>query len=120
MNGNHARNKERAKFRNTDPSMTDQSQAADTDINVIVKRYTATGMLPEPQGVGAFADMTKIPQDLRGLIETSRSIEHYRNALPPQLRAMPMEQLLTLTNDELEAMFKPVETNNQPKDEPKT
>lgn len=45
---------------NTLPSLTQQSDAADADINVIVERFTKTGMLPQIQLEKLYGDFTEI------------------------------------------------------------
>lgn len=104
-------NKARAAYFETQPSKTDQSQANDTDINVIMKRYTVTGVAPGAATGPQYQDFTELPQDLRGLIEQTRSIKHLRGTLPDALRDKPMEELLTLTPAQLMALHTPVEPN---------
>ena len=45
----------------TIPSMTDQSQAAETDVNFILKRYQQTGVLPGVNTQSLFADVSDAP-----------------------------------------------------------
>lgn len=69
-----------------DESLTLQSQAADADINVIVKRFGITGVMP--QGF-------KLPtyQDFEGLFDYRSAVEAVRNAqymfvqVPADIRA---------------------------------
>lgn len=100
-------NKARAETINTQPSATDQSQAEDTDVNVIVARYATTGQAP---GAGKSplppADYTGMPRDLREMIETARSLKRHMEALPPQLRNLGPEQLLALTPEQLGQLTK--------------
>lgn len=98
---NYAKNKAAARTRNTEPTMTDQSQARETDINVIVSRYGVSGQLPASGQEPMYGDFSNMPEDLRGFIEVSRTLnDHYRN-LPPELRQMGLEELLALTPEEL-------------------
>jgi len=109
MISNYYRNKERAVFVNTMPTLTDQSQAHDTDVNVIIKKYTVTGTVPGAPNAPQYLDTTQFPQDLREVLEGGRAIKHYRQALPEQLRRMPIEQLLALTPEEITKLVKPEE-----------
>lgn len=93
--------------RNTDPTMTDQSGAASTDLNVIVKEFIKTGKAPGSATQPLYGDFTNMPGDLREMIETSRSINKYRKDLPPQLRELPIEQLLALKPEQLDQLLAP-------------
>lgn len=101
-------NKEAAKYRNTDPTETDQSQGHETDINVIVGRYgigqVASGNDPSS---AMYGDWTEMPTDLRDMIETARRLEEHRTSLPQQLKEMPIEQILALKPDELTNILTP-------------
>lgn len=89
------------------PSLTDQSQAKDTDINVIVGRYIKTGLAPGAPIAPINGDFTHLPQDLRGFLDTSRTLHANRNKLPKELRNMPVEELLALTPDKLKSILTP-------------
>lgn len=104
---NWAKNKQLAVYFNTQPSATDQSQARETDINVIVGKMIRTGQGPNTNAQPIYADFTTLPEDLRGMIEQSRSIQARRAQLPDKLREMPIEQLLTLTADDLTNILTP-------------
>lgn len=104
---------------NTDPTMTDQSGARDTDINLIVKRYGEFGHLPGSARPPQFGDFTGVPQDLAGLIEQARSIEKLRGDLPEQLRTLQVQDLLEMTPQSLAAILTPAKPADQPKEEPK-
>lgn len=104
---NYARNKERAITRNTDPSLTEQSMAKDTDINVIVGRFSITGRVPGAQGQPMSGDFTQMPDDLRGFIEAAKEMKEHRNRLPEQLRDLPMDKLLALTPSEITNILTP-------------
>lgn len=119
---NWARNKERAKYRETGTSLTDQGAAKDTDINIIVKRYQRSGMVPVGRTEPLYGDWTMFPPDLRGVIELARSGEQHRKNLPEALRGMSLEDLAQLTPEQLKEKLKPAETNTppaKPAEEPK-
>jgi len=103
----YQKNRLRAQTVNTEPTMTEQSGAAATDINLIVKSFKVTGRVPGATTAPIAGDFTGLPQDLRGMIETSRSIKAKRGNLPKALREMPIEELLTLTTDKLAAILAP-------------
>lgn len=94
-------NKERAKFTNTEPTMTDQAGARETDINVIVARYGISAQMPVAGAQPMYGDFTALPEDLREYIETARSFANHRQNLPEAIRDMPIEELLALTPEEL-------------------
>lgn len=104
----YEKNRLRARTRNTEPTLTDQAGARDTDINVIVKTFTRTGMVPSGQGkplVGL--DFTQLPQDLRGFIETANSLNQIKNRLPAELRSMDIAELMALTPEQLRNKLTP-------------
>lgn len=106
-----------AAFHNTEPTMTDQSAVANTDLNVIINQFLKTGR-PQNSGIPRYGDFTEIPNDLRSIIEMSRSMQRRRRELPPQLRDMPVEELLALTPDDIKEILtppadKPVETKDE-------
>lgn len=92
---------------NTEPSLADQSGARETDINVIVGRYGITGAATQTTKSPMYGDFTNFPNDLRDMIETSRTMEDLRERLPDQLKGKPLEELLTLTPDQLNDILKP-------------
>lgn len=98
--------RKRARTRTTKPSLTDQSQAKATDINVIVKSMLR-GSQPTSSAHPIYGDFSNLPQDLRAMIEQTRSIEKLRKSLPQQLRERPIEELLSLTPDELANILQP-------------
>lgn len=103
-------NKARAIFTNTQPTMTDQSQGHETDINVIVGKYGIGQTAPGANGEPTYADWTNMPTDLREMIETARRLEDHRAALPDALRDMPIEEILSLTDDSLTNILTPPAT----------
>lgn len=103
---NYYTNKQRAKTRTTKPSLTDQSQAPETDINVIVGRFLRTGQAPggkQPM----FGDFTALDGDLRSMIERARSLHRERYKLPKELQNLPIEELLALTPHKLKDILTP-------------
>jgi hypothetical protein len=90
-----------------DPTLTDQSQANDTNINVIVKRYGVHAQAPGGSTPPIYGDFTGLPTDLRGMIETARTINEQRERLPKALQDMPIEELLSLTNEQLTTILTP-------------
>lgn len=103
----YQRNRLKAQFKNTDPTLADQAGARDTDINVIVKRFTQTGMVPGSQQTPMSGDFTNLPRDLRGYIETSKQLHALRHRLPKELQDMDFAELLALRPDELTAILTP-------------
>lgn len=90
------------------PSMTDQSGAEDTDINVIVKRYGVYGTVPSGMKQPQYGtDYSEIPSDLRDVIESARMLEIYRGELPEALRAINVEDLITMTPQAIAAILNP-------------
>jgi len=99
-------NKSDAVFFNTEPTKTDQSQASGTDINIIVTQFLRTGQMPN-QAQPIYGDFSELPRDLRGFLELGRSIEENKRALPEQLKAIPVDRLVTMTRDEINAILAP-------------
>lgn len=97
-------NKERAIYRNTEPTLTDQSQAANTDINIIVTQFLRTGQAPGQQ-TPVYGDFTDFPTDLKTMFELARSVKDKIQELPDALQGMPLEQLVQLTNDQINDML---------------
>lgn len=117
---NYAKNKQLAITMDTTPTVTDQAGANDTDINVIVRRYGSTGMVPGAPTPPMGGDFTELPEDLRGFIETSRDLNRRMEKLPPQLRDLNINQLLALTPDEVANKLTPPAPppDNKPTDKP--
>lgn len=106
-------NKARAQTKNTEPTLTDQAGARDTDINVIVGRFRRTGMVPASQQQPMAGDFTALPQDLRGYIEAAKQRDLLHARLPDELKSMKLADLMALTDEEIVAKLKPA-----PKPEP--
>ncbi|QXP08238.1 MAG: internal scaffolding protein [Arizlama microvirus] len=113
---NHEERRAKGRIIDNTPTMTDQSQAKDTDLNVIMKKYAVTGRVPGAPGQPIYGDFTNLPTDLRGMIEEARSIKERRKSLPPQLRDKPMEELLALTPEQLTTILTPPEQPAKPEE----
>jgi len=113
----HAAIKRATATHNNKPTLTDQSQAKDTDINIIVKRFGVTGKVPGADGQAMSGDFTNLPRDLREMIDRSRDITKLRSKLPAALKGKSVEELLTLTPDQLTNILTP--PANTPADTPK-
>lgn len=99
--------------RDDTPTMTDQSQANDTDINVIVKRYGVHGQVPGTNAQPTYEDLVNFPDNLRDLIDTARGINDHLDKLPPQLKTLSFGELMALTNEQLTHILTPHEQNSQ-------
>lgn len=108
-------NRVKAQYTQTEPSLADQAGARETDLNVIVGRMIPGGMVPGLKGPGIYADWTGVPTDLRGLFEQGRSLIQKRGELPEQLRDIPLDALMRLTNEQLAAIMAPPKQTNEPK-----
>lgn len=100
-------NRRKARTVNNDPTETDQSQAAETDINVIVRNFMKHGQATGPAEQPMYGDWTDMPTNLRDFIETSRTLARNRNDLPQALRDLPIEQLLSLPVEDLKVLINP-------------
>lgn len=107
-------NKAKAIYVNSEPTLTDQGAARDTDINVIVKRFARTGMAPAPATSPLYNDWTTMPVDLRGMIEMARGTAEQRRRLPKVLQEMSMEELFALTPEQLKEKLTPKPTDTPP------
>lgn len=72
-----------------EPSLTDQSQYKDTDINNIVKRYQVTGLLDSPGSVPfetlQYGDATLLP-DYQTALDLVNSVQEEFATLPSEVR----------------------------------
>lgn len=68
------------------PSMTIQSQALDTDINEIVRRYGITGQFPENHRIPEYGDFTEI-KDFQSAIAAIETAQTNFMQLPANTRA---------------------------------
>lgn len=99
--------KDAAIYRPTKPTMTDQSQASDTDVNVIVRKYAVSGTVPGHQGQPLYGDFTQMPRDLRELIQRARSIERLRGELPKTMQSLTLQDLVDMDNEALISYIQP-------------
>lgn len=116
---NWRKNKIHAIFINTEPTLTDQSSARDTDINVIVAQFGIHGQVPQGAKPPIYGDFTEHPESLRETIEMSRRIQDHRQRLPDALKNLSLEELLALTPETLREKLKEAEEAAKPTDEPK-
>lgn len=112
---NYRKNKLAAIFRNTEPSKTDQSQARDTDVNHIIQQFKRSQIAPQQHDPGFYADLLDTPEDLRGVIEMSRSVHTIRKRLPAALREKPIEELLMLSEEDIKRIVAPPAPSPAPK-----
>jgi len=116
----HEELRAKARTHNTEPTMTDQSGARETDLNVILTRYAQSGTIQSHGKEPIYEDWTKYPEDFRGYIHQSRETARLRDKLPDQLKKMTDQELLALTVDQLNNILAPPDKPaDKPKDEPK-
>jgi len=96
----------KARYRNTDPTMTDQSAVASTDLHVIINQFLKTGQSAS-KGIPRYGDFTQLPDNLRDAIEQARSVKRIRHNLPPQLQNLTTEELLALTPEDIARRLTP-------------
>lgn len=94
--------KKKARYYSKGPSLTDQSQAKDTDLNIIVRQLAATGVVRGKAGEPLpFTDYTNGPADLREHLEAVKNLKDLRGELPKELQQLTLEQIVTLDNKQL-------------------
>lgn len=93
-------NKRRAIFINTEPTETDQSQADQTDINIILNQFLRTGNAPGQQQP-IYGDFTEFPTDLREMFDLARSVKTKIEQLPDALARIPLNELVHMTNEQI-------------------
>lgn len=71
---------------NTEASMTQQADAKDADINVIMAKYQVTGQMPQVLMQPLFGDFTETP-DYRKAVEIIREAEEAFLEIPAKIRA---------------------------------
>lgn len=103
----YALNKANSRTINHEPTLTDQAGARDTDINVIVGRFGLGNLAPGSNKEPIYGDFTELPRDLRGFLEQARGIQDLVSRLPDKLKDIPLNELTTLTRDQLNAIFAP-------------
>lgn len=104
---NHEARRAKGRTYNDCKSLTDQSQADDTNINVILRKYGVTGVAQGVAGHPQYLDHSELPKDLREAFDMARKATSLRATLPEGLRDKPIEQLSKLTMDELNAILHP-------------
>lgn len=70
----------------TDESLTLQSQAEDADINVMLKRFGVTGMLPQARHLPSYGDFSDIG-DYRSALDALRAADEAFYSLDADIRA---------------------------------
>lgn len=70
---------------NHEKSMTQQSDANDSDINVIMEKYAVTGQLPKVIQEGLYGDFTEVG-DYRGAVERIRAADEAFMLVPAEIR----------------------------------
>lgn len=103
----YAFNKAMSRTRTVTKSKTDQSQAKETDINIIINRFLKTGNRPLAAKQPIAGDFSRLPRDLRGFIHQARSIKRLRDQLPDALKEKTVDELMSLTADELKKILAP-------------
>jgi len=97
----------RARTKNTQPTLTDQSGAKDTDINIIVKQFLGTGQAPGNAQTPMHADFTQYPEDLRRIHRSGTQTPEHIGKLPPELKGLTLDELTHLQTRELLAKLVP-------------
>lgn len=121
MSSNYRKNKIAAVYRDTTPTMTDQSQADETNVNIIMKKYRVTGLAPGAPKAPMYGDFTTLPYDLRELLEEAHKFPRYMDELPDALKGMALDEILALTPERLAAILTPPDQRaNQPTEGPQT
>lgn len=116
----HEERRAKARTVNNEPTMTDQSAASQTDLNLILQRYAQSGTLNSHGKEPMYMDWTEYPEDYRDFIHKSREIDNIRQRLPKELTELTNEQLLTLTPTQLQTILTPpAPPPDKPKDETK-
>lgn len=109
-----------AETTNKEPSLTDQSAGKDTDLNVIMKKLITTGQMPSVQRDN-IGDISGIPQDFRDMIHATREAHRTKEKLPKELQHLSLDELATLTNEQIAAILAPppAKPDDKKPDEPK-
>lgn len=69
-----------------DKSLTLQSQVQEADINVILKRFNLTGVLPQGKSVPTYGDFSAVV-DYRGALDLIREADAAFKSVPADVRA---------------------------------
>lgn len=103
----HDENRAFGKTENDGKSLADQSQADETNINVILRKYGVTGVATGVAGPPQYLDHTQLPEDLREAYDQIRSVGRLRDQLPDSLRNRPLQELNALTLEQLNEILHP-------------
>ncbi len=106
-----------------EPSLTDQSQYKDTDINNIVRRYQTTGLLDSPGAVPfetlQYGDATLLP-DYQTALDLVNSVHEEFSSLPSEVREKfghdPMQLLDALQDPTKQQMLQDIGLLSKPAD----
>jgi len=98
-------NKRRAITPTIGVTMTDQSGAEATDINVIVRKMNQTGMMPAGAKQPIYADFSDIPNNLKDMLDMSRNLEEHRSQLPEGLQGLSTAELINTPPARLQEMI---------------
>lgn len=104
-----------------EPSLTDQSQYKDTDINNIVRRYQTTGLLDSPGSVPfetlQYGDATLLP-DYQTALDLVNSVQTEFSSLPSEVREKfghdPMQLLDALQDPTKQQMLQDIGLLSKP------
>lgn len=109
-------NKARARTKTVNPTLTDQSQTNDTDINKIVPRFLASGTLPGAPKPPIYGDFTEAPNSLRHALHMVKRAKLLQERLPEPLKGMNIDALTRLTIDEIKTKLAPPADPPAPKE----
>lgn len=104
-----------------EPSLTDQSQYKDTDINNIVRRYQTTGLLDSPGAVPfetlQYGDATLLP-DYQTALDLVNNVQEEFSSLPSEVREKfghdPMQLLDALQDPSKQQMLQDIGLLSKP------
>jgi len=113
---NHEQRRAKGRTTNDGKSLADQSQADDTNINVILKKYGVTGVATGRSGPPQYIDHSTQPKDLREAYEQVREVHALREALPEPLRHKTIDELDNLTMEQLNTILHPPATPPEQKE----
>lgn len=106
-----------------EPSLTDQSQYKDTDINNIVRKYQVTGLLDSPGSVPfetlQYGDATLLP-DYQTALDLVNNVQEEFSSLPSEVREKfghdPMQLLDALQDPTKKEMLQDIGLISKPVD----
>jgi len=105
----YQRNRLRARTENWEPTKADQSAAASTDINVIVRNARVHGQMPKGKDP-IYGDFSDLPTTLQEALELGHQARQAQKELPAALRDLTPAQLLTAQPSELLQRIKDYDT----------